>query len=150
MAADMILDGKRVPRCFQLMETWSDGVVENISAIPMALWLERHSAGATPRNIGVTIAGDDDIQCLADLLDHIPFVALHLPKFTDGRVYSHAFRLRRLWNYSGTILMTGDVLRDQLIYMSRCGVNAFYMREGQDVDASLAAFNLFSGYYQYN
>jgi len=150
MATDMIFDGKRVPRGFQLADQWPDDVVENVTAVPLAVWMARHKDGKTPQNVGVNIAGDDDIQCLADLLPTIPFVALHLPKFTDGRVYSHAFRIRKVWGYNGTILIHGDVLRDQLIYMSRCGVNAFYMRDDQDVEASLAAFRLFSGYYQYN
>ena len=100
--------------------------------------------------MGVILEGDDDLTPLKPLLGHIPFVSLHLPKFTDGRIYSHASRLRRLWGYPGTIVVHGDVLRDQLIYLSRSGVNGFYMREDQDVKTCLAAFSLFTEYYQYD
>ena len=150
MATEMILDGKCVPACFELSEVWTDALARNTTAIPLAIWMEQQEAGNSMSGVGVILEGDDDIQSLADRVDDLPFVALHLPKFTDGRVYSHAFRLRKVWNYTGTILIYGDVLRDQLLYMSRCGVNAFYMRDDQDLQASLAAFQLFSDYYQYN
>jgi len=153
MAPDMILNGKRAPAIFQLLEDWPAGADspsdENV-AVPLALWLARHDKGNTPDGTGVNLEGDDDLAALKPVLGHIPFIALHLPKFTDGRIFSHASRLRRLWDYQGTILVHGDVLRDQLVYLSRCGVNGFYMREDQDVEASLAAFSLFAEFYQYD
>ena len=74
----------------------------------------------------------------------LSFVAIHFPKFADGRGYSHAKRVRAIWGYEGVIVAFGDVLRDQLFYMHQCGINAFYMREDQNLQASLAAFNLYS------
>ncbi|MBT9557670.1 MAG: DUF934 domain-containing protein, partial [Myxococcales bacterium] len=50
----------------------------------------------------------------------------------------------------GPIIAFGDVLRDQILYMSRVGINGFYMRDGQKLDESLAAFRLYSAYYQYH
>ena len=51
--------------------------------------------------------------------------------------------------YDGTILAFGDVLRDQLLYMSRCGINGFYLRSDQDPQTCLAAFDLYTTHYQY-
>ena len=42
----------------------------------------------------------------------------------------------------------GDIQRDQLCYLARCGFNAFALREGEDVDVALTAFADFSERYQ--
>ncbi len=147
----MILDGQVVPRCFMLVEDPDqDAPAGPGSAIPLARWLSLADAGGAPKGVGVLIEGHDDIEPLKARLDALPLVALHFPRFADGRGYSHARRLRAMWGYEGVVLAYGDVLRDQLLYMSRCGVNAFYMRADQDPRASLAAFSLYTLHYQYN
>ena len=137
---EMILEGEVLPARFDLSP-------ESEEALPLAQWLERR---ASLEGVGVIVEGADSIDALQTLLRELPFVALHLARYTDGRIYSHARRLRELWGYQGVILVFGDVLRDQIFYMSRCGINAFYMREDQDLHASLAAFSLYSENYQYN
>jgi uncharacterized protein (DUF934 family) len=119
-------------------------------AIPLSRWLSLKDSGHALTNIGVVLEGDDDISDLEAHILSIPIVALHIPKFTDGRSYSHAYRLKRVWRYTGSLLAFGDVLRDQLIYMARCGIDSFYMREDQDLEAALASFGLYDGFYQYN
>ena len=42
----------------------------------------------------------------------------------------------------------GNVQRDQLFYMARCGFDAFELPEGADVQVALTAFNDFSVAYQ--
>ena len=88
-------------------------------------------------------------ELLREVLGEVPVIALHIPKFTDGRCYTHARRIRHHWGYEGDVLVYGDVLRDQLVYLWRVGVNAFHMRQDQDLHASLGAFRLYSAFYQY-
>ena len=45
-------------------------------------------------------------------------------------------------------MAAGDVLRDQVFYMHRCGINVFAMREDQDMDDALKAFSDFQDGYQ--
>ena len=101
-------------------------------------------------DVGVIVQGPDDIAPLQPHLDAVPFIALRYPVFSDGRSYSHAYRLRKTWKYAGPLIAFGDVLRDQLLYMSRCGIDGFYLRQDQNLEACLAAFQLYSAYYQYN
>lgn len=42
----------------------------------------------------------------------------------------------------------GDVLRDQLLYMSRCGFDAFAVRADKDIRDALNAFTEFTQRYQ--
>ena len=151
MPKRMILNGEVVDAGYLIRpEAEATDTLQAQDAIPFAQWLTRKEAGEDLESIGAILEGDLNIRALRDEILSLPFVVLNLPKFTDGRVYSHARRIRSIWGYEGVILIVGDVLRDQLLYMSRCGVNAFYMRDDQDLVASLAAFELYSAHYQYH
>jgi uncharacterized protein (DUF934 family) len=75
-------------------------------------------------------------------------IALCFPVFSDGRAYSSARELRQNMGYAGEIRAIGDVLRDQLFYMHRCGFNAFALRDDQDLELALSAFADFREGYQ--
>ncbi len=143
----MILRGAVIARRYRLLAEAPAHHAD--AAIPCATWLAHREAGESVDGLGVIIAPDSEFAALRAHLAAIPFVAIHFPQFTDGRGYSHARRLRAHWDYRGIILAFGDVLRDQLVPMSRVGIDAFYMREDQDLEASLAAFGFYETFYQY-
>jgi uncharacterized protein (DUF934 family) len=66
----------------------------------------------------------------------------------DGRGYTLARLLRDRYAYTGEIRAIGDVFRDAMFYMHRCGVNAFEVKAGQDLQDALKAFRDFSFGYQ--
>ena len=148
MADEMILDGAVVTTRFVINEA-EDAEPAPSYAIPLERWLALHAAGGDLSQSGVILRGESDPEPLKALLDQLGFVAIHFPKFADGRGYSHARRFRALWGYTGPIIAFGDVLRDQLHYMQRSGFNGFLLRPDQDPKACLAAFSLFTEPYQY-
>ena len=148
MAESMILNRAVVPVAFTVDDR-DDAQAAAGRAIPLARWLTLHEEGADLAETGVILRGDSDPAPLAVHLDALAFVAVAFPKFADGRGYSHARRLRALWSYDGPIVAFGDVLRDQLHYMERSGINGFLLRSDQDPRACLAAFSLYSSPYQY-
>ena len=75
-------------------------------------------------------------------------IAIHLPVFTDGRAYSSARMLRQQLRWSGPLMAVGDVLRDQLLLLERCGFDTFRLRADQDPQEALSAFADFSDAYQ--
>jgi len=117
--------------------------------VPLTCWLEiREQLLARQGNTGVWLQSNETPAALAADLPQLPLIALNFPVFSDGRAYSSARELRQNMGFEGEVRAIGDVLRDQLFYMARCGFNAFALREGQDVDAALGAFNDFSDTYQ--
>ncbi len=84
-----------------------------------------------------------DVKC--DLAGFSTII-LEFPAFKDGRAYSQARLLRERYGYTGEIRARGDVLRDQLLFMARCGVDAFEFTG--DVDGANAAMSEFSFAYQ--
>ena len=97
-----------------------------------ALWLDSH----------------ENVNQIGEDLHSFPLIALNFPVFSDGRSYSNARELRQNLGYQGEIRAIGDVLRDQLYLMSRCGFDAFQLRHDQDADACIAAFSDFKDAYQ--
>ncbi len=151
MPREMIKDRQVTAAPWELVTTLPEGARPTAGQIvPLADWLRLDAAGADLDGVGVIVAGDEDLAPVRALLARLPVVALPFPRFADGRCYSHARRLRAHWGFEGDILAFGDVLRDQLLYMSRSGFNAFYLREDQDLRASLAAFSLYTEFYQYH
>jgi uncharacterized protein (DUF934 family) len=90
----------------------------------------------------------DDPAAFAHRLGAVSRVEVNFPNFTDGRGYSIARLLRARYGYGGELRAVGDVQRDQLFNLARCGFDAFLLRKDEDADEALAAFDDFSETYQ--
>src|SRR5579872_796209 len=109
---------------------------------------EREALAASGLALGVRIPNTEHVDTLAAELAGLPLVAVEIPKFGDGRAYSQARVLRERYGYRGEIRAVGDVLRDQIGMMARCGINAFAPRADQDLQDCLSAFRDFDLAYQ--
>ena len=147
MAEKMILDQRVVDAPFTLLDSAEGEALGTETAVPMTDWSTAVAANAA-LSLGVIVEPDEVLDSLVERLDQAAFVAVHFPKFTDGRAYSHARRLRKNFGYTGTIVAFGDVLRDQLMHMHRCGINGLMLRADQDLEAARDAFQRFPAYYQ--
>jgi uncharacterized protein (DUF934 family) len=137
-------------------DTWQ--VVEGSAAevpdvgdllVPLRLWRAQHQALVRRADaIGVWLEPSDDPADLAAVGALPPVIAVHFPAFTDGRGYSTARLLRERYAFRGELRAIGDVLRDQLFELARCGFDAFALRPDQDAQAALRAFADFSEAYQ--
>lgn len=117
--------------------------------IPFRYWVEhREALSSREGRLAVCIDGEDETEEVARYLQHFPLIALDFPVFKDGRCYSHARLLRDRHNYTGELRAVGDVLRDQLFYMQRCGIDSFHLRADKDMEDALKAFNDCSVKYQ--
>ncbi len=117
--------------------------------VPFAYWLE-HKSELMNRDskLGVSIDGSIETEDVAKDQSNFDLIALEFPAFADGRSYSHARLLRDRYGYSGELRAVGDVLRDQLFYMRRCGIDSFTLREDKGFEDALDAFKEFTVTYQ--
>ncbi len=81
--------------------------------------------------IGVRLDPGQSPAVIADDLDRFDLIALPFAKFTDGRAYSHARLLRERHGFTGELRAVGQVLRDQFLFMHRCGFDAFEVADGE-------------------
>jgi uncharacterized protein (DUF934 family) len=98
--------------------------------------------------IGLRLANDVAPLSLAPDVERFDLIALSFPNFGDGRAFSQARLLRSRLRYKGELRATGDVLRDQLLFMRRCGIDAFELPERALAENWLAAFDEFDLFYQ--
>src|SRR4051794_5426820 len=68
---------------------------------------------------GVVWPNDRKIAELQPYLDRLEVVGLVFPVFKDGRAYSQARILREQYDFTGELRATGQVLRDQFVFMLR-------------------------------
>jgi uncharacterized protein (DUF934 family) len=98
--------------------------------------------------LGVELEADVPIDDIAGWLPRLDLISLNFAVFADGRPFSQAKLLRDRFGYRGDIRAHGEVLRDQLSFMQRCGINQFSLAEGEDVELALGAFADISESYQ--
>lgn len=117
--------------------------------VPLALWVEHgHALKARDGGLGVWLDAGEEIEEIADQLDNFKVIALNFPAFTDGRHSSTAYLLRQRYGYTGEVRAIGDILRDQLFALKRCGFDAFALREDKDPYDAIKAFEDYSEVYQ--
>jgi uncharacterized protein (DUF934 family) len=109
---------------------------------------ERDKLRARTGRVGVRLASNEEARTVEPYLAEVAVVAIEFPTFKDGRGYTTARLLRDRFGYKGELRAVGDVLRDQLNAMRRCGFDAFELKTGKDITGALQAFQEFSVTYQ--
>ena len=98
--------------------------------------------------VGVIWPNNRDIAELVPYLAKLPEIALLFPSFRDGRAYSQARLLRERYNYRGEVRATGQVLRDQFVFMLRAGFYSFEVKKQADAEAFAQTVKRYSVFYQ--
>jgi uncharacterized protein (DUF934 family) len=96
-----------------------------------------------PGKLGVIWPNNRDVDDL-----RLAVVALVFPTFRDGRAYTQARLLRERHGYRGELRATGQVLRDQFVFMLRAGFDAFEVKKQSDAEAFAATVKRYSVFYQ--
>jgi uncharacterized protein (DUF934 family) len=98
--------------------------------------------------IGVIWPNNRDVDELVPYLDRLAVVALVFPTFRDGRAYSQARLLRERHGFRRELRATGQVLRDQFVFMLRAGFSAFEVKKDSDAEAFVGTVKRYSVFYQ--
>jgi uncharacterized protein (DUF934 family) len=97
---------------------------------------------------GVIWPNNRDPEDLLPYLGKLAVVALVFPTFRDGRAYSQARLLRERYKFTGELRATGQVLRDQFVFMLRAGFDSFEVKKDADADAFAATAKRYTVFYQ--
>ena len=151
---ELIKDRKRAVDRWQLLEAGADGTAAVLPdagdvIVPFGQWpVLRDKVLARDTCIGVWMSGGDEPAAIADDIHRLDAIAVRFASFTDGRGYSTGALLRKRFGFRGELRAIGDIQRDQLYYLARCGFDAFVLRPGEDIDVALEAFDDFGEAYQ--
>lgn len=133
-----------------------EGTVDDAAdaIVPLARLEAEHEA-LLPRSgrTGVRLPNDRGLDPVLPFVSRLALIAIEIPKFGDGRGYSLARLLRERHGYAGELRAVGNVLRDQLQFLHRCGFDAFELDPsfgpgGRDPASALSAFDDFTVLYQ--
>ena len=133
------------------IEIADDDAMPSDGAIILSLkrWqAEREALAGRNGKLGVRLPADADPSIIRADLDRFALIVLDFPKFNDGRAFSQARILRQRFGFAGEIRATGHVIRDLLLFMARCGFDAFELAPERTLDDWRAAMREFSVWYQ--
>jgi len=106
---------------------------EGDCVVSLTRWqAERDALLGRDANLGVILRSHENPDDIAADSEKLQLICLDYPAFTDGRAYSYARLLRERYDYKGELRAVGNVLRDQLLYMHRCGFDAFDVKADDD------------------
>jgi uncharacterized protein (DUF934 family) len=99
---------------------------EDPVVVGLARWrAERAALARRPAPVGVRLKSHELAPEIGDDAGKLGLIALEFPSFRDGRAYSTARLLRERYRFTGELRAVGNVLRDQFLFMHRCGFDAF-------------------------
>ena len=149
----LIKDGAIVDNIWTLIAKPEADASVDLSAqnilVPLQVWLSNKSQLQSRKDVGVWLDSDETAEQIAADAQSLPLIAVNFPLFMDGRAFSTARLLRERYGFNGELRAIGNLIRDQLCYLRRCGVNAFaFANPDIKLEAALKSLNDFSEYYQ--
>jgi len=145
----IIKDRKITDDSWQVFPEVSGELPEGEAVLPLSVWNAQADALLQRSPVpGLFFASHEKAEDFQGDLNALQIIVVDFPVFTDGRGYSIATQLRSQFEYQGELRAQGEIHRDQLYMLARCGFNAFDFPEGTDLEDALSAFDDFSEDYQ--
>ena len=152
--AKLIRNRSVVPDSWQLLKADAAGNLPAVPdrgdvIVPLRAWIAgREAFAARQGRTAVWLDGPEGPEAIAVDLPRLPLVAVNFASFGDGRGFSTARLLRERYGYRGEVRAIGQVVRDWLLFMERCGFDSFLLREDEDPQNALQAFAELPDAYQ--
>jgi uncharacterized protein (DUF934 family) len=86
----------------------------------------------------------DAVETLVPQLPNLKAIAIEFTGPSEGRGYTQARVLRDRYGFTGELRAVGHVKRDQVLFLTRCGFDAFELAEGETAAGALDSLNLFT------
>ncbi|MDR3410278.1 MAG: DUF934 domain-containing protein [Formivibrio sp.] len=116
--------------------------------VPLKQYLAQRETLRERGGFGVYFMPDDEVESLGADAATLTLIAVEFPAFTDGRGFSAGRLLRERYGFTGELRAQGDVFKDTLNYLARCGFNSFAVLEDKDLDDALLGLDDFTEFYQ--
>ncbi len=151
MTATILQAGKLVQDDWTVLEDGPTGdrVLRRRVIVTLARWrADREALLARHAAVGVLVPNTADIEAVYAEIGERPLIALQFPAFTDGRALSQAVVLRKRLGFRGELRAVGDVIRDLVFWLGRCGFDSIVPRHDQKLEDCRAALREFTVAYQ--
>lgn len=117
--------------------------------VPFSVWNAQRDTLQARTDIGVWLDSDEHAELIGEEASRFPVIGVNFPGFMDGRAFSTARLLRERYGFTGELRAIGNLIRDQLCYLRRCGVNAFaFANEDINLEEAVKSLTDLQEYYQ--
>ena len=151
--ATIIKDRKLATDTWQRLESAAVGEDGSLPAfpaagdviVPLAVWRLRSADAARPRGPDRRLAGTatKSRRPSPRTSQHFGVVAVYFRSSATAAASRPGACCASATATAGELRAIGDMLRDQLLFLARCGFDAFALRDGEDPQEALAAFRRF-------
>lgn len=124
------------PQPSHLLFKWADFIADPSASLARAA------------HVGVVVPGGTPWTLIAPHAARLEVVAIEFPSVGDGRGYSLARQLREQGKYTGELRAVGQIFRDHIPFLARCGFTVFESATKEPPEALLAALKTFTVAYQ--
>jgi uncharacterized protein (DUF934 family) len=117
--------------------------------VTLARWrAERDALLAGYAGVGVLVPNTADIEAVYPEIADRSLIVLQFPTFADGRALSQAVVLRKRLEFRGELRAVGDIIRDLVFWVGRCGFDSIVPRKDQSLEGCREALNEIGVAYQ--
>ena len=146
MTARVLRNGAIVTDDWTLFEDSPSG---GRTIVPLERWRQERAALLSASSaVGVLLPNTADVDAVHPEVADRPLIALEFPTFADGRALSQAIVLRTRLGFGGELRAVGDIIRDLVFWLGRCGFDTIVPRHDQDVEACRLALSELQVSYQ--
>lgn len=146
MTARVLRRGSVVADDWRLL---ADGSGAGKTIVPLEHWRrDREALLSAGGAVGVLLPNTADVDAVYPEIGDRPLIALEFPTFADGRALSQAVVLRTRLGYRGELRAVGDIIRDLVFWLGRCGFDTIVPRHDQDLQACRLALKELEVSYQ--
>ncbi len=122
----LLKDNHLIDNSWQVLAKDFTGALPNSPCfVPLDYWLANKDKLQSSETIGVWLDSEQEPEEIAGDLENLQYLAINFPTFTDGRGFSIARLIRDRYQFKGELRAIGEIVPDQLFYLSRCGFDAF-------------------------
>ena len=122
----LLKDKGIVDNSWQVLEKDFTGALPDAPCfVPLDYWLANKDKLQNPKTVGVWLDSEQEPEEIAGDIKNLDHLAVNFPTFTDGRGFSIARLIRQRYQFAGELRAIGQIVPDQLFYLSRCGFDAF-------------------------
>ena len=89
------------------------------------------------KRLGAWFGTNIELSSLTQEMLSLPLLCIDVENFNDGKIFSLAMMIKQNLNYQGELRVTGNMLFDQLPYMSQCGIDSFSLTDQSDWEYAL-------------
>lgn len=122
--------------------------------VPLSIWLayqDKLQSRMDNGEVGIVLATHESLEMLLEAfpdINQLPVIAIFVERFADGRNFTLGRLLRERHGYKHELRAVGDVLRDQLFFLKRCGFTSYEIRADHNAEEAIESLSDFSEPYQ--